>query len=127
MSVQRHDYAFPLRIGPAHRQASRATYPAHVAQMIRQVLLTAPGERVCLPEFGCGLRQLVFAPKTAGIEATTEMMVRRALEKWLATHIQVRSVTVNDPAEYGDGALLISIEYTLLETQTAERTEVRIL
>ena len=49
------------------------------------------------------------------------------LEKWLATHIQVRSVTVTDPAEYGDGALLISIEYTLLETQTAERTEVRIL
>ena len=127
MNIIRHDYAFPLRIGPTHRQASRATYPDHVAQMIRQVLLTSPGERACLPEFGCGLRQLVFAPKTAGIESTTELLVRRSLEKWLSGHIQVRSVKVTDAAEISDGALQVSIEYTLLETQVVQQAEVRIL
>ena len=32
----------------------QASYPDHVDQMIRQVLLNDPGERVCLPEFGAG-------------------------------------------------------------------------
>ena len=68
----RHDYSVPLRVGATHRQADLAGYAAHVAQMIRQVLLTGPGERVCMPEFGCGLRQLVFQPKTSGLSSTTE-------------------------------------------------------
>ena len=65
-----HDYAFPLRIDAALGRPSCAGYAAHVAQMIRQVLLTSPGERVCLPEFGCGLRRLVFAPQHDGLAAT---------------------------------------------------------
>jgi phage baseplate assembly protein W len=116
----RFDYGFPLRIGAAHRQAERVSYPDHVAQMIRQLLLTSPGERVCLPDFGCGLRQLIFSPKTAGLTSTTEMMVRKALEKYLSAHIRVRGVKVTEPAIYGDGAIQVAIEYTLIETQTAE-------
>ena len=54
--------AFPFRIDAGFGQAAQAAYAAHVDQMIRQVLLTAPGERVDLPEFGCGLRRLLFAP-----------------------------------------------------------------
>jgi phage baseplate assembly protein W len=116
----RFDYGFPLRIGSAHRQAERVSYADHVAQMIRQLLLTTPGERVCMPEFGCGLRQLIFAPKTAGLDATVELMIRQSLEKYLGAHITVRGVKVTEPAIYGDGAIQIAIEYTLIETQTNE-------
>ena len=38
--MQRHDYAFPFRIDGASRQAQQSPYAAHVAQMVRQVLLT---------------------------------------------------------------------------------------
>jgi phage baseplate assembly protein W len=117
----RFDYGFPLRIGPSHRQAELATYPNHVAQMIRQVLLTTPGERVNMPDFGCGLRQLVFQPKTAALDATTELMIRRALETTLGGHISVNAVKVTEPASLGDGAIQIEIQYTLIETRTAER------
>lgn len=120
ISPLRYDYSFPLRIGSAHRQAELVSYAAHVGQMIRQVLLTSPGERVCMPEFGCGLRQLIFAPRTAGLEATTELMVRQALENYLSDHVSVRGVKVSEAPSYGDGALEITVEYTLLETQTAE-------
>ena len=37
---------------------------------IIQVLFTAPGERVNLPEFGCGLFNLVFEPNDAILAAT---------------------------------------------------------
>ena len=70
---------------PARR---RNAYGTHVDQMIRQVLLTAPGERVDLPEFGCGLRQLLFAPNSDALQATAQLMVQRALNRWLADQIQ---------------------------------------
>ena len=53
----RRDYAYPLRIDGGSQQAAQAPYAAHVEQMIEQVLLTSPGERVDLPQFGCGLRR----------------------------------------------------------------------
>jgi phage baseplate assembly protein W len=116
----RYDYSFPLRIGPAHHQAERAAYPEHVAQMVRQALLTSPGERVCMPDFGCGLRQLLFAPKTTGLSATVELMIHRTLDKYLGGHIVIAAVKVGDAPDAGDGALQISVEYTLIETQTKD-------
>ena len=60
----RNDFAVPFRIDAASGQAAQASYQDHVDQMIRQVLLTDPGERVCLPTFGAGLRRLLspFTP-----------------------------------------------------------------
>lgn len=122
----RYDYAFPLRISSAHRQAARADYAAHVAQMIRQFLMTTPGERVCLPDFGGGLRRVLFAPKTTGLTSTTELLIRQGLEKYLGGQIKVRKVEVGDSGLYGDGAVEVLIEYTLIETQTRETLNVQV-
>jgi phage baseplate assembly protein W len=123
--VARHDYAFPFRIDPASGQAARAPYPAHVDQLIRQVLLTAPGERVDLPEFGCGLRRVVFAPHSQALDATTQMLVRQALDRWLGGQIEVRDVKVATAAETGDEARLeLEIEYVLIDTLEPRHTRV---
>jgi phage baseplate assembly protein W len=125
--MNRHDYAFPFRIDPASRQAARTSYATHVEQMIRQVLLTSPGERADLPEFGCGLRQLIFAPHSEALDATTQIIVQRALDRWLAGQIDVKKVEVLPVEETGDEAqLAVRIEYVLIETQTAENLEVRV-
>lgn len=126
--MNRHDYAFPFRIDPASGQAAQSAYPAHVEQMIRQVLLTSPGERADLPEFGCGLRQLIFAPHSDALTATTQMLVQTALNRWLAGQIQVQSVQVTAPDDLPDPAqLLILIAYTLIEDLSNRQMEVRIL
>jgi Bacteriophage baseplate protein W len=113
--MARHDYAFPFRIDPASGQAARTGYEAHVEQMIRQLLLTSPGERIDLPDFGCGLRQLIFAPNSDALAATTQLLVLQSLNKWLGNQIQVQNITVTrpDPAQ-----LLIEIGYVLIETQS---------
>ena len=36
----------------------------HIREQIEQVLFTDPGERVFRPEFGAGVRRLVFEPST---------------------------------------------------------------
>lgn len=114
----RDDYAFPFRIDGGSRQAQRTNYPAHVRQMIRQVLLTAPGERVNLPEFGCGLRQLVFAPRNESLDATAKLLVQRALDRWLSNHIRLHNVNVASGTD--EAELHIQIDYVLLETQGVE-------
>ena len=117
----RHDYAYPFRIDPASGQASQTNYATHVDQMIRQVLLTAPGERADLPEFGCGLRQLVFAPHSTALDATTKILVQEALGRWLSDQITVQKVTVQAPAAGEEEQLEVEIDYLLIETQSQQQ------
>src|SRR5258707_12881583 len=114
--ADRHDYAFPFRIDLASRQAQRTGYEAHVAQMVRQVLLTTPGERADLPEFGCGLRTLIFAGNSDALSAATEMLVRQALSRWLSGHLTLRIVEVTPI----DAEILVRVEYTLVSTGAAQ-------
>ena len=126
--MERHDYAFPFRIDPASYQAAQTGYEAHVEQMIRQVLLTSPGERTDLPEFGCGLRQLIFAPLSDALTATTQMLVQQALDQWLGGQIQVQNVIVVSPEQAPvEGELLIQIDYVLIETLSNKHIEIRVL
>jgi len=125
--MDRHDYAFPFRIDPVSGQAAQTAYPTHVDQMIRQVLLTSPGERIDLPEFGCGLRQLIFAPHSSALDATTNLIVLQALNRWMAGIIRVQQVTVVPLASTDDPAQLqIQIQYTLLATQTQGQLQVSV-
>lgn len=125
--MRRHDYAFPFRIDPTSHQGAQSPYAAHVEQMIRQVLLTSPGERADLPEFGCGLRQMLFAPLSDALVATAKIRVQQSLGRWLAGQVQVKDVLVELPSDNSDDELLIQINYVLIETQSNEQTQVRVL
>jgi phage baseplate assembly protein W len=125
--MTRHDFAFPFAIDTASGQAAQAAYQDHVDQMIRQVLLTDPGERVCLPTFGAGLRRLLFAPLSAQLQSSTQMIVTQSLQTWLAGQITVQKVTVQTPASTPgapEGTVLITIGYVLIETQTVRQTQI---
>ena len=79
-----HRLRLPVPDRPGLRPgAAQSPYATHVDQMIRQVLLTTPGERADLPEFGCGLRQLLFAPNSDALQATTQLIVQHSLSRWL--------------------------------------------
>ena len=60
--------------------------------MIYLVLFTAPGERVNRPEFGCGVKQLVFAPLSDALAAATEQLIHGALIRWLDPVISLEKV-----------------------------------
>jgi hypothetical protein len=128
--MPRHDFAYPFRIDAASGQTAQAAYQDHVDQMIRQVLLTDPGERVCLPEFGAGLRRLIFAPLSSSLEATLQLVVTDSLNRWLGTQITVRKVSVEtagDGAALPDGAILVLVEYELIETRSVRQTQLAVI
>jgi phage baseplate assembly protein W len=84
---------FPFAVGPQGRTATTDD-DDHVRDLILQVLFTGPGERVNRPEYGCGLKQLVFAPAGDALAAATEQLVHGALIRWLDPVISVEQVAV---------------------------------
>jgi phage baseplate assembly protein W len=121
----RTDYAFPFRIDSASLQGAQSAYDAHVEQMLRELLLTGPGERVCLPEFGCGLRQLLFAPISSALTATTKLLVQDSINRWLGGIVSLKKVSVD--ADGPEGQLVVNIEYVVVETLTGHEMRVTIV
>ena len=126
----RRDIAFPLRVDPMSGQTASSAYRAHVDEMVRQLLLTSPGERVNLPQFGCGLRALVFSPVSDALQATVKLTVIQGFEQWLAGIASFGDVTVSTSADDGllePGTVRVTVTYTLVETQTAADVTVTLL
>ena len=95
------------------RLAAERSYEQHVDQMIRQVLLTAPGERINRPEFGCGVRRMLFAPNSVVSASLAQVSVHQSLDRWLGSVIKVDDVVVAAV----DSTLTIRISYVLLARQ----------
>ena len=105
---------YPLGIDEGlGRLSVEEDYAEHVEQMMIQVLMTNPGERVNRPDFGCGLRQMVFAPNSDATASLTQVAVFQALEKWLGSVIDVSQVEVKAV----DEVLEVRIAYVLKAKQ----------
>jgi len=85
--------AYPVAVDSAlGRLAAETDYPAHVDQLIRQLLFTSPGERVNMPDFGCGLKRMIFAPNSVVSASLAQVVIFESLERWLGTVITVSDV-----------------------------------
>lgn len=100
-------FDFPFHIDGRGRSAE-TDEDDHIRDMIIQVLFTDPGERVNRPDFGCGLKQLVFRPNSDALAAATQFLVQGSLQRWLESEIQVESVEV----EAVDSELRVSLVYS---------------
>jgi phage baseplate assembly protein W len=96
------------------READEATW---IRGLIEQVLFTAPGERVMRPDFGSGLRELVFAPNSPELAATTQFLVQGALQQWLADLITIEAVEVSAV----ESTLSVSVQYLIRRSGTRQR------
>ncbi|MDH6113646.1 phage baseplate assembly protein W [Kitasatospora sp. MAP12-15] len=106
-------WAFPLRTDLTGGIAL-VDQDREIAESIRLILGTAPGERPMRPEFGCGVHAYVFAPTDADTAGGISAEVRRSLDRW-EPRIEVDTVEVSfDRAD--SGTLYIDIRYTVRGT-----------
>ncbi len=84
----------------------------HVRDMIYQLLFTSPGERVELPDFGCGLLQMVFRPNSQALAAATQLLIQGALQHWLGDVIAIQQLDVTNT----DERLEINLVYVRRDT-----------
>lgn len=85
-----------------------AAYETDIAQSIRIILGTAPGELVMRPDFGAGLKALIFEPMSTTTAALAQFNVQKALTQW---EPRIDQVTVNVTMQPADGSLSIDIHY----------------
>lgn len=103
-------WAFPIRPGTSGRLAW-VDGEDSVRQSIWLILSTAAGERQMLPEFGCGIHDLVFEANTAALRGLVSQRARDALVRW-EPRIDVLDVRVETPPA-SKNHLLIRVDYRL--------------
>ena len=100
----------PLQNDPGGKRLRAETdYERYVAQLIEQVLLTNPGERIHRPDFGAGVRRLVFSPIGAATVSLAQSMIYKALNQSLGDIVRVDEVKVRSSGSQLD----VTIAYTL--------------
>lgn len=105
-------FAWPL--GVDHTGSLRMTTGSDVADSISVVLMTAPGERLMRPQFGCRIWDLLFEPVTANLVGLIRQAVRDALAQW-EPRIEVEDVRPV-PDEDNPGLVRIEIDYRVRAT-----------
>jgi phage baseplate assembly protein W len=86
--------AFPFHVGTDGRIAAPASDAEHVRDELLQLLLTNPGERLFLPEFGGGVRKLVFEPGSDVLRGVVKARITQALSRWLGERLTVDLIEV---------------------------------
>jgi phage baseplate assembly protein W len=64
-----------------------------VREVIRNILLTRPGERLLRPQFGAGLLDFIHQPNNETTRTLIANVVQKAIEQW-ETRVIVDSVSV---------------------------------
>lgn len=113
---------FPFALG---RQGAEVIQRIpHIRDQIEQVLFTDPGERWFRPEFGAGIRTLVFEPNGSALWQITKQRLQASLSESLAGEVGPRDLEIDVRADENfSERLLISISYRLAALNHSETVE----
>jgi len=103
-------WKFPLQVTPQGGIA-QAGFEQLVEEAIYLILGTAKGERVMLPDFGCGIHDLVFEPNNSMTRSLVVNRIRESLVRY-EPRIDVLQVEAETAPEQ-QNLLLIRINYRI--------------
>ena len=112
----------PTKRGAVMFEQTFTSYDAAKSNL-RNLMLTARGERVMQPEFGTGLHELLFEPFDDTYENRLQEMITQSVNFWLP-YITVESIEVDMSDEMKDRHIAnVNIQFTVgNEIDTQELT-----
>lgn len=106
-------FSWPMEVD--HTGSIRLTDTAEdIERSMRIVLMTAPGERVMRPRFGCDIWDLLFEPVTPNLLGLIASAVYEALGQW-EPRVQVDEVVPVPDADDG-GLVRVTVSYHVKAT-----------
>lgn len=105
--------SFPFRVGGDGRMTTVKTLDEHVRDEIIQLILTNPGERLFVPEFGGGVRRMIFENADETTAAVTKAAITQAINRWLGHRAKLEELTVT----IADSTIDVFIKYRLAGTE----------
>lgn len=109
-------FKFPFEVNPATGGIAMSEYEDNIRQCISVILGTKPGERQMLPDFGCRIHELMFAPNTPATATTITYYVKRALARW-EPRVIVKEV---DSFPDANGHMRVTVKYIIRSTESEE-------
>lgn len=104
-------WKFPVQVDEATGRIKTSHYEEDVQEAIRIIIMTGRGERMMRPEFGCGLREYVFAGLSYDTATQMRTAIQRALINW---EPRITEVDVN--VEEDRGRMMIYVAYVVRAT-----------
>ncbi|HEX2625727.1 MAG TPA: GPW/gp25 family protein [Candidatus Limnocylindrales bacterium] len=108
-------WAFPIRTD-TNGGIALVGREREIAEAIRLIVATTPGERPMRPEFGCRINDFVFAPADSMTAAAISAEVTRAVTMW-EHRVDVEAVDVLQAPE-DQSVFYIDIHYRLKATNS---------
>ncbi len=105
--------SFPFSIGSDGRTSQVSALEEHVKQELIQLILTNPGERLVLPEFGGGVRRIVFEGADGVAAGVTKASITQAISRWLGHRITLEDLLVAVENE----TIEVEIKYRITGTE----------
>ena len=102
-----------MRVGPTGGIAL-VSRDEEIAESMRLILGTSPGERPMRPDFGCPIHDHIFAPADATTTGLIAFEVRNSLRRW-EPRIDVLDVVVTR-ADDQPTLLYIDVTYAIRDT-----------
>ena len=114
--------SFPLRRDKFNDFAMTKNSLEQARHNLKNLLLTAPGERVGQPEFGSRLRELCFEQIDDTLPELIEEEIRKAVSVWLP---YINIIEIATLTEEGDkNKIFVRMKYsTTLNSQTIQQIE----
>ena len=105
MSYLKHPY------GPdgSGRTGTTDNRYARVRNLLRAVLLTAPGERLMRPEFGSGIHDMLFDSNSEALETAADFLIRSSVQRYLSDVLVLDDLRI----ARNEGTLEITVTYGL--------------
>jgi uncharacterized protein len=115
--------AFPPRVR-ADGRIAWSSGDENIRESMRVVLMTEPGERLGLPQFGAGLGRFLFEPNIVPTHALIAERIKDSLARW---EPRIRLEAVDVVAERSDPHVAVAtITYRLVATQALERVSLAV-
>jgi hypothetical protein len=108
--------AFPFRVGKDGPDTCGRN--DHVRHQIEQVIFTNLRERVFRPEFGAGVRRLIFEPNTLALRDAVKKRLIISLTDALFGEVDPKTLEVD--AQIVEEKLIVTVRYVLAAIGTSE-------
>ena len=106
-------WGFPFKFDPADGRVVMSEYEQNIRESITLILGTKPGERQMLPDFGCRIHDVVFAPNTRATATLVAHYVEESLARW-EPRIEVTKVEAWPDHQ---GAVKVMVHYRVKSTE----------
>ncbi len=120
------DASLPLRIDDTESfYVLNQTIKDNIKQKVKMLLLTAPGERVMVPRYGCGIRHFLFENANSDVEIDLVETIQEQFGRYL-NDVEIVSLDIShgDHKTFAvtgkENSLIVSLTYQIKGTNLVD-------